>query len=209
MHSLKTPVMAKTKITTKKSSEEELNDTSSLNQEQTESKDSTASKRRKEKLGQDGAYIEIPDVSDIPGQEGIVNAGVPGAMKDTTISSDDEEGIRDGRDILKGDDDDDTKIVMGTEADVTEEDLEMLGDPDQDQDMNEDEFMDKEGLDNTDFDGDPLNEAEVSEVSDGDDLDVPEEEEEDPKKARDDEENDYYSLGGPDKDALDEGKEND
>jgi hypothetical protein len=130
-------------------------------------------------------------------------------MKDTTISSDDEEGVREGKDILKDDDDDDTKIVMGTEADVTEEDLEMLGDPDQDQDMNEDEFIDKEGLDDTDLDGDPLNEASVSEVSDGDDLDIPEEPADDPKKAQDDEENDYYSLGGPDKDALDEGKQND
>jgi hypothetical protein len=202
--------MAKSKTIKNKRSDEELNDTSSFDdQQQTETKDSSASKRRKEKLGQDGAYIEIPDVSDIPGQEGIVNAGVPGAMKDTTASSDDEEGIRDGKDIFKDDDDDDTKIVMGTEADVTEEDLAMLGDPDQDQDMNEDEFMDKEGLDNTDFDGDPLNEAAVSEVSDGDDLDVPEEGEDDPKKTEDDEENDYYSLGGPDQDALSEGKEND
>ncbi len=30
------------------------------------------------------------------------------------------------------------------------------------QDMNDDESIDKEGLDNTDFDGDPLNEAAVS-----------------------------------------------
>ena len=104
-------------------------------------------------------------------------------------------------------DDDDVKIVMGTEADVTEEDLEMLGDPDQDEDMNEDEFIDKDGLDNTDFDGDPLNEAAVSELSSGDDLDVPEEKDEDPKKTDDDEENDYYSLGGPDNDALEEEKD--
>ncbi len=198
--------MAKTKTPKTNSSDEELNDISS-NQEQTQAKDGTASKRRKEKLAQDDSYIEIPDVSDIPGQEGIVNAGVPGAMKDTTASSDDEEGVRDGRDIFKGDDDDEVKIVMGTEADVTEEDLAMLGDPDQDQDMNEDEFIDKEGLDNTDFDGDPLNEAAVSEVSSGDDLDIPEEKEEDPKKTEDDEENDYYSLGGPDQDALEEEKD--
>lgn len=75
--------------------------------------------------------------------------------------------------------------------------------------MNEDEFIDKEGLDNADFDGDPLNEAAVSEVSSGDDLDVPEEKEEDPKKTDDDEENDYYSLGGPDNDELNEGRKDD
>ena len=200
--------MAKTKTPQIKRSDEELNDISS-NQEQTQAKDGSASKRRKEKLAQDDSYIEIPDVSDIPGQEGIVNAGVPGAMKDTTASSDDEEGIRAGKDIFKGDNDDEVNIVMGTEADVTEEDLEMLGDPDQDQDMNEDELIDKEGLDNTDFDGDPLNEASVSEVSSGDDLDIPEEREDDPKKTDDDEENDYYSLGGPDNDALNEGRKDD
>ena len=196
--------MSKTKTPKTKRSDEDLNDISS-NQEQTQPKDGTASQRRKEKLAQDDSYIEIPDVSDIPGQEGIVNAGVPGAMRDTTASSDDEEGVRNGRDIFNEKDDEAT-IVMGTEADVTEEDLAMLGDADQDQDMNEDEFIDKEGLDNTDFDGDPLNEAAVSEVSSGDDLDVPEEGEDDPKKTDDDEENDYYSLGGPDNDELKEGR---
>ncbi|AEW01615.1 hypothetical protein A4D02_06330 [Niastella koreensis] len=198
--------MAKTKTPKTKPVDEELNDTSS-SQEQTPPKDGSDSQRRKQQLTQDDSYIEIPDVSDIPGQEGIVNAGVPGAMKDTTASSDDEEGVKAGRDIFNAEDDEDVKIVMGTEADVTEEDLEMLGDPDQDQDMNEDEFIDKQGLDNTDFDGDPLNEASVSEVSSGDDLDVPEEREDDPKKTEDDEENDYYSLGGPDNDALEEEKD--
>jgi hypothetical protein len=94
----------------------------------------------------------------------------------------------------------------GTDADVTEEDLTLLGDPDQDMDMNEDELVRKEGLDDTDLDGDPLNEAAVDEASTGEDLDVPEEEEDDAKKTIDDEENDYYSLGGGDKDALNEGR---
>jgi len=173
----------------------------------TKTKDSTSSQRRKEKLAQDGAYIEIPDVSDIPGQENITNAGIPEAMSDTTAASDDEEGIRKGKDILT--EDDDTEIVMGTEADVTAEDLALLGDPDQDMDMNDDELVRKEGLDDTDLDGDPLNEAAVDEASTGGDLDVPEEEEDDIKKTQDDdEENDYYSLGGGDKDALNEGKQN-
>jgi len=194
--------MAKTKEPKKKQVDEELENTTS--QDQTTAKDGSASKRRKQKLAQDESYIEIPDVSDIPGQEKIVNAGVPGAMSDTTISSDDEEGIRAGRDILA--EDDNVDIVMGTEADVTKEDLDILGDRDADMDMNEDELIRKEGLDDTDFDGDPLNEAAVDEDSTGDDLDVPEEENDDPKKDLDDEENDYYSLGGGDKDALNEGR---
>jgi hypothetical protein len=197
--------MAKTKTNKNKPPETEPNDTTSFGQQSTNAKDSSASKKRKNQLEQDGAYVEIPDVSDIPGQEHIVNPGVAGAMSDTTIASDDEEGIKDGKDILE-EEDDDTKIVMGTEADVTPEDLALLGDPDQDMDMNEDELIRKEGLDDTDFEGDPLNEAAVDEDSTGDDLDFPEDDKDDPKKVIDDEENDYYSLGSGDKDALNEGR---
>jgi hypothetical protein len=201
---LKISFMAKTKTPKNKPPEKEQIDTSSFDQQPTNAKDSTASKRRKDKLAEDGnAYVEIPDVSDIPGQENIVNPGVAGAMRDTTIAADDEEGIRGGKDILE--EDDDTRIVMGTEADVTPEDLALLGDLDQDLDMNEDELVRKEGLDDTDLDGDPLNEAAVDEDSIGDDLDMPEEDN-DPKKDEDDEENDYYSLGSGDKDALNEGR---
>lgn len=196
--------MAKTKTNKNKPPENEQNDNPSAVQQPTNAKDSSASKHRKNKLAQDGAYVEIPDVSDIPGQENIVNPGVAGAMGDTTIASDDEEGINDGKDILE--EDDDTKIVMGTEADVTPDDLVLLGDPDQDMDMNEDELIRKEGLDDTDLEGDPLNEAAVDEDSTGDDLDIPEEDNDDPKKTLDDEENDYYSLGSGDKDALNEGR---
>jgi hypothetical protein len=200
--------MARTKTSKNMLRDEELNDKGEFDQQKTNAKDSTASKRKKDKLKEDGdAYIEIPDVSDIPGQEKITNAGVPGAMSDTTISSDDEEGLRDGKDLLA--EDDNVDIVMGTEADVTEEDLEMLGDPDQDMDMNDDELIRKEGLDDTDLDGDPLNEAAVDEASDGDDLDMPDTGDEDARKEMDDEENDYYSLGGGDKDALNEGRRDD
>ena len=181
--------MAKTKTPTNKQVQDEQNESTSFDQQPTNAKDSTASQQRKEKLMQDNdGYVEIPDVS---------------ANSDSTIASDDEEEIRAEKDILE--DDDDTKIVMGTEADVTPEDLVLLGDPDKDMDLNDDELVRKEGLDDTDLDGDPLNEAAVDEDSTGDDLDVPEEGEDDPKKVQDDdEENDYYSLGG-DKDALEEG----
>src|SRR5262245_25605808 len=75
------PAMAKTKAPKKTVSDEELNNKGEFDQQQTEAKDSSASKRKKDKLKEDGdAYIEIPDVSDIPGQEKITNAGVPAAM---------------------------------------------------------------------------------------------------------------------------------
>jgi hypothetical protein len=165
-------------------------------------KDSSASQRTEEKLKQDGEYIVLPDVNDIPGQENITNAGIPGEMADTTIASDDEEGIRDGEDLLE-EKEDEVEIVMGTEADVTSEDLALLGDKDQDMDMGEDEMVLKEGLDDTDDDGDPLNEAAVDDDTTGDDLDIPEDDMNDPKKdsmGQGDEENSYYSLGSDNKD---------
>jgi hypothetical protein len=166
---------------------------------------------------QDEQIVNMPEVTDIPGQENIRNAGIPNEMTDTTIASDDEEGIVNGQDIFDkkdtNEDDDDVQIVMGTEADVTNEDLALLGDADQDMDMNEDELIEKQGLDDTDEDGDPLNEAAVNEDTSGYDLDMPEDEEVDKKKDNrknlDDEDNDYYSLGSGDNDELKEGRNDD
>src|SRR6266545_460391 len=98
----KIPVMAKTKNPRKKKTDIDQNENNtSTGQEQLKSKDSTASRQKEEKLGQDGSYVVIPDVSDIPGQENIVNAGIPGEMGDTTVASDDEEGLREGKDIFE------------------------------------------------------------------------------------------------------------
>jgi hypothetical protein len=169
----------------------------------TKSKDSTAANRNREKLAQDESYMEIPEMKDIPGQEHIHNAGVPGAMADTTISSDDEEGIRDGKDLLSGEDEE-VEIVMGTEADVTKEDLALLGDPDADNDMDDDELVLNTKLDDIDDEGDPLNES--GSDATGRDLDIPEGEDDDEGNA--DEENNYYSLGGDGKDDTDNGTPN-
>jgi hypothetical protein len=187
--------MAK-RASTKKKGEIKATDNSdetSINQDQATGKDSSASNRRKEKLKQDGEFIELPEVNDIPGQENIVSAGVPGAMADTTLSSDDEEGIRDGKDLLAPKEDEEVEIVMGTEADVTAEDLALLGDPNQDMDQGEDEMVRKEGLDDVDNDGDPLNEAASDNDTTGDDLDVPGDDEEQ-DEMEEDEENKYYST---------------
>ncbi|RYD56050.1 MAG: hypothetical protein EOP56_14040 [Sphingobacteriales bacterium] len=150
--------------------------------------------------------IELPEVSDIPGQERI-NPAPGGMMADTTISSDDEEGIVNGRDIFAGDDDE-VKIVMGTEADVTAEDLRLLGGRDEDMDVSDDELMgNMQGLDDTDFDGEKLNEGSGTLASTGEDLDLPTAEGSDLNEAlgQGDEENDYFSLGSDDNDNLNEG----
>jgi hypothetical protein len=170
-------------------------------------KESSSSRRNRKKM-EDGTYSELPEMQDIPGQDNIPNAGVAGELADTTISSDDEEGVREGKDLLAGEAEDDLEIVMGTEADVTKDDLVLLGDPDADLDMGEDELVGKVVLDDTDLEGDPLNEAGVDDSAS--DLDVPRDEEESEAEelGEGDEENDYYSLGGDDNDDLDNGTPN-
>lgn len=92
------------------------------------------------------------------------------------------------------DEDDEIKIVSGTEADVTREDLELLGPKDGDNDMSDDELV--------------LANSRVDEVEDEEeaDLDVPGAELEKNTDAlgQDDEENNYYSLGGDRHENLEE-----
>ncbi len=100
-------------------------------------------------------------------------------------------------------------IVMGTEADVTEEDLLILGDKDQDMDEGEDELLAKSSLDNTDLDGDPLNEGSSTLSATGDDLDTGDTDQNNPEDdamGQGDEANSYYSLG--DNDTTDESDSN-
>ncbi|MBC8033138.1 MAG: hypothetical protein H7Y03_03270 [Chitinophagaceae bacterium] len=178
-----------------------------LDMDQAGDKNSTSAQMNKERLGQDVTYIVLPDVADIPGQEHISTAGLPGEMADTTISSDDEEGIRDGKDLLEEKEEDDLQIVMGTEADVTSEDLALLGASDQDMDMGDAGLLLKEGLDDTDNDGYPLNEAAVGMDATGEDLDMDDQDANDPSQdamGQDDEENSYYSLGNEDNDPIEE-----
>lgn len=95
-------------------------------------------------------------------------------------------------------DDDEVKIVQGTEADVTSEDLRNLGDRDADQDMGDDEEVAGSArVDKVDLQNDELDE---------DDLDIPGEEDDDADEnvGEEDEENNYYSLGGDNHENLEE-----
>ena len=69
------------------------------------------SPRDQEELRSEETYIDLPDVKDIPGQE-FVNTPSAGALRDTTISSDDEEG----RGVFDLDDSED--LNAGTQFDV-------------------------------------------------------------------------------------------
>ena len=143
--------------------------------------------------------ILLPDVKDIPGQENIKPAPL-GELADTTISSDDEEDVLNGTSLDKEemvDEDEEIKIVMGTEADVTDEDLRLLdGDS-----FNAD-------LDDVDEDFEPLEERTDTTLNPGEDLDVPGSEADDADEAigEEDEENNYYSLGGDNNDDLEHGE---
>lgn len=106
----------------------------------------------------------------------------------------------DAEKAIPGNERENEDIVMGTEADVTEEDLNMLATIDDGSEFNQVKNI----LDDTDEDGEPLNEANVSEG-----LDVPGSELDDANEAigAEDEENNYYSLGSDNNDSLEESED--
>jgi hypothetical protein len=85
----------------------------------------------------------------------------------------------------------DLGIVRGTEADVTREDMIILGDRDADLDLGDDELTGN---------------AKVDPLDEDDDLDIPGAELDDKEEGigEEDEENNYYSLGGDRHDDLEE-----
>ncbi len=193
------------------------------------------SKRDEEKLKQDKATLDLPDVKDIPGQENVTAPDIK-EMADTTISSDDEEGLGvlneednndvsserlgpaseiDENDLMINEDEDEAEEELDEEdeAEEKDDDLNITDDSvDPESDVTEDEKIalerssidvdtpDNEALyeaqpDDTDFDGEKLNE-DSDDVSGGD-LDVPGAELDDDDEAigEEDEENNDYSLG--------------
>jgi hypothetical protein len=156
-----------------------------------------------EKMKSETVIIDLPDVSDIPGQENIVVPNI-GEMQDTTISSDDEEGLG-----LFDDDegDEDTDLVMGTEADVSETEQTILKRADEDMPDEDDPLLRQAELDNTDNEGDVLNEGSLATNVGGGDLDTATNEEDLDNDAmgQGDEENAGYSLGSDSNDNVTEG----
>ena len=190
------------------------------------------SEKDKAKLQPEETTIDLPDVKDIPGQE---NIHVPELreMADTTISSDDEEGVSifdeddanysserlpvgeelteedliigdeeelegdlDEKDNSNKNEDDDLDITddsVSEESDVSPAEIEAL-ERTENMDTQDNENLFRAELDDEDFEGEKLNEAEDFS---GDDLDVPGEEEDDANEeiGEEDEENNAYSLG--------------
>ena len=105
--------------------------------------------------------------------------------------------------------DKDVRIVQGTEADITPEDIWMLESSGQNMDTEDGRNLINSALDNTDADGDPLNEdgSAVNDLSGGD-LDVPGSSDDDADEmiGEEDEENNFYSLGGDNHENQEENK---
>lgn len=156
-----------------------------------------------EKMKSEIFIIDLPDVSDIPGQETIV-VPMMNEMQDVTISSDDEEGVG-----LFGDDDadEDTDLVMGNEADVSATEKTLLRRADEDMDDEDDPRLRRADLDKTDTGGDTLNEGSLATDVSGADLDVSGADADDAMEAigEEDEENNDYSLGSDSNDNVTEG----
>jgi hypothetical protein len=145
------------------------------------------SPKDQEKLKPESATIELPDVKDIPGQEFIHPAPL-GELADTTISSDDEEGT----DIL----DEEEEDLSITKPDISLAEKKVLQMADEDMPTKDDENLRKADMDNTDNEGEPLNEEGFGDDVSGNDLDVPgaEADDLDEEAGSEDEENNVYSA---------------
>ncbi|HTR31074.1 MAG TPA: hypothetical protein VMH27_17505 [Puia sp.] len=137
--------------------------------------------------------IDMPDVSDIPGQEHIRPPRF-GELSDNTASSADEEG----NDVLgpEASSDDDLRLDQSSNVSAEERsDLARMG-----RDGADDEPLRTGLLDSTDEDGTPLNEKSFGEGRNNDlsadDLDIPgaDEDDRDEELGEEDEENNDYSI---------------
>jgi hypothetical protein len=105
--------------------------------------------------------------------------------------------------------DKEVSIKSGTEADISEEDLRTLQAAEQNMDTMDSSNLQHSALDNTDDDGDPLNEdSSLNMDMTGESLDVPGSSDDDADEiiGEEDEENNYYSLGGDLHESQEENK---
>jgi ElaB/YqjD/DUF883 family membrane-anchored ribosome-binding protein len=148
----------------------------------------------KKKLEPEETTLDLPGVSDIPGQEHVRVPSL-GELADTTASSDDEEG--------KGILDDEQDENFEETSDVSKEERQALRDAANKVVSEDQAALDTATPDQFDEDGELLNERTKA---GGGDLDVPGAELDDDNEAigEEDEENNSYSLPGEDEDQMNE-----
>lgn len=120
----------------------------------------------KERMQPEETVINLPDVTDIPGQENVHVAPL-GELSDTTISSGDEEGNR-----VFNENEEDVTVRMGTEADVNPKERRALDD-DQYMSTRDADNLRRATLGNTDFQGEELNEESFGGERSGYNMDIP------------------------------------
>ena len=170
-----------------------------MNNNPSVSQDLQDSPQDQERMKQEEVTLDLPDVRDIPGQEHI-KVPVMNELGDTTASSADEEGD----DVLGDEVDED---VEGDSSDITPLERSLLDRADEDVPSDDDDRLRKTALDDTDEDGEPLNEASMGTDVTGRDIDTPGQEMDDADEdtGEEDEENNEYSLGGDSKDDIEDG----
>ncbi len=141
-------------------------------------------------MQQEETTLDLPDVKDIPGQEHI-HVPKMNEFADTTIASDDEEGVG----IFEEDQDE-----TSADSNVTKVEKKVLSDATRKTiGVKDDENLEQAQLDSSDEDGELLNEqVDLS----GSDLDVPGSEDDDVNEeiGEEDEENNSFSLDAEDED---------
>src|SRR6476619_4354474 len=126
------------------------------------------SPRDEERLKSETAYIELPDVDDIPGQE-FVHVPELGELADTTISSEDEEADS----LWAESDDTETKdeLTNGDNNDVSKDEKKTLARSFSDMPTQDEYNLRQSYVDEYDNEGERLNEMSEDAVS-GHDLDT-------------------------------------
>ncbi len=158
-----------------------------------------------ERLKPENTTIDMPDVSDIPGQENIQVPGL-GEMADTTISSGDEEGDEIWAEDI--DTDDDALIAADADSTVSQQEKDTLSLTEMDVPSEDNTNLRSDALDNYDDEGEPLNETSGATDGSGRDIDTAVVMNDDANEeiGEEDEENNTYSLGGDDMDNLEDSK---
>ena len=148
-------------------------------------------KKDQAKLTPETTVFDMPEVKDIPGQENIRPPRLR-VMEDLTISSSDEEGdgILDDLNKEEGED-----VLTTGISNVTTQEKKLLKKSAGHPPTADSADFNKMVLDDTDEDGDALNEKGLQQRSNGEDLDTPgtELDDADENTGAEDEENNIYS----------------
>ena len=152
----------------------------------------------KAKLEPETTVIDLPDVKDIPGQE-FIHPAPMGEMADTTIASDDEEGVG-----IFEDEEDEEIITVDNTSNVSRQEKKDLQEADENMPTKDDQSIRNAAMDTEDEDGEPLNEEGFGTDVSGSDLDVSGADADDANEeiGEEDEENNVYSASDENNDNV-------